>query len=54
MAKISVCERCGDKPHTQDEIYEKGKRVFNRAPGQQDAHPNRYRCTVCLSEKEIK
>ena len=49
--RISTCQRCGKKPHSQDTIYGKGKRAFiysgkalNRRGG--------WKCTTCGNEKE--
>ena len=42
-----TCENIG-----QDNIYGKKMRLFNHAPSKA-TKPKRYRCTVCLSEKEF-
>jgi hypothetical protein len=44
---IEFCKTCSSKPHSQDEIHGKGKRVFNARPGgTKDLKPS-PRCTVC-------
>ena len=40
--------------HTeQDKLYGKGNRLANHAPSK-GTKPNRYRCTVCQREHEVK
>jgi hypothetical protein len=56
-AKSSYCgpptvKRCTCKNEQQDEIYGKGYRLWNHAPSK-NSKPRRYRCTVCLIEKEF-
>ena len=48
----TIIAKCTCKHEYQDSIYGKGNRLWNHAPAK-GAKPRRYRCTVCLSEKEF-
>lgn len=41
---IQHCPTCGSRPHTQDELHGKGKRVFNEHTTKTN---HVRRCTVC-------
>ena len=45
--------QCSCKHEHQDKIYGKSMRLMNNAPAK-GAKPNRFRCTVCLKEHDIK
>lgn len=54
MAQVPVkVAKCNCNHEFQDKIYGKGMRVMNNAPSK-NAKPNRYRCTVCKREHELK
>jgi hypothetical protein len=42
---VTVCPKCGSKPHSQDQIYGEGLRVHIRKPNSQLC------CTVCSNVK---
>lgn len=51
MTPTKVCP-CFCAHPFQDQVYGKGMRLHNQAPGKGGKQtPNRYRCTVCKSEK---
>jgi hypothetical protein len=50
--QASIIKPCTCKNKTQDELYGIGNRVWINAPSK-GAKPKRYRCTVCLKEKEF-
>lgn len=45
--------KCSCNHEFQDKQYGKGNRVANHAPAK-GAKPNRYRCTVCQKEHDVK
>jgi hypothetical protein len=50
--KSPVIKQCNCKNEQQDDLYGKNYRLFNHAPSK-GSKPKRYRCTVCLTEREF-
>jgi hypothetical protein len=49
--KLPIIAFHGCSNEFQDRKYGPNQRVFNHAPGNKYAKPDRYRCTVCGKEK---
>ena len=49
---IAECKTCSKKPHAQDQIHGRGKRVLNFVREEKDGRLS-HRCTVCGSESIV-